>query len=87
MSDRIEEAFNQNIETIYQIRIKGHLEKQWSDWFDGMKITLKDNGETLLTGTITDQSQLHGLLKKIRDLGMPLISIIDISSDENKHKQ
>jgi hypothetical protein len=59
---------------VYQIRIKGHLGRQWSDWFEGLAITLEDNGETLLTGPVIDQAALHGLLKKVRDLGMPLIS-------------
>lgn len=86
MSDKIKEVLNQNINTLYQIRLKGHLGAQWSEWFNGMTITLENSGDTLLTGIITDQSQLHGLLKKIRDLGMPLISINDINSDEIKNK-
>jgi len=60
---------------IYQIRIKGHLGYQWTDWFEGLTITLEDNGETLLTGPVVDQAALHGLLKKVRDLGMPLLSV------------
>ena len=60
---------------IYQIRIKGHLGSQWTDWFEGLTITLEDNGDTLLTGPVVDQAALHGLLKKVRDLGMPLISV------------
>ncbi len=59
---------------VYQIRLKGHLGTQWTDWFGGMTITLQANGETLLTGPVVDQAALHGLLKKVRDLGMPLIS-------------
>jgi len=61
--------------TFYQIRIKGHLGVQWTDWFGGLTITLEDNGDTLLTGPVVDQAALHGLLKKVRELGMPLISI------------
>ena len=59
----------------YQIRIKGHLGDQWTDWFDGLAITLEDNGDTLLTGSVTDQVALHGLLRKVRDLGMHLVSV------------
>jgi len=60
---------------IYQIRIKGHLGSQWTDWFEGLTITLEDDGDTLLTGPVGDQAALHGLLKKVRDLGMPLVSV------------
>jgi len=61
--------------TIYQIRIKGHLGQQWADWFEGLAITLEENGDTLLTGPVVDDAALHGLLKKVRDLGMPLLSV------------
>ena len=61
---------------VYQIKIKGHLGQQWSDWFGGLSITLEDNGETLLTGPVVDQAALHGVLRKVRDLGMPLVSAI-----------
>jgi hypothetical protein len=63
---------------VYQIRIKGHLSNQWADWFGGVNITLEDNGNTLLTGPEIDQAALHGLLKKVRDLGMPLISVMQV---------
>ncbi len=59
----------------YEIRIKGHLNDQWVDWFDGLTITLTDDGNTVLSGAIIDQSALHGTLKKIRDLGLTLISV------------
>jgi hypothetical protein len=59
----------------YQIRIEGHLGQQWADWFEGMSITPEDGGDTLLTGPLADQAALHGLLKKVRDLGMTLVSI------------
>ena len=63
---------------VYQIRIKGHLGPQWTDWFGSMTITLEDNGDTLLTGPVADQAALHGLLKRVRDLGMPLISALRV---------
>ena len=66
---------------VYQIRIKGHLGSGWTDWFGGMAVTLEDNGETLLTGPVVDQAALHGLLRKARDLGMPLISAIRVNPD------
>ena len=67
---------------IYQIRIKGHLGSQWSDWFEGLTITLEEDGNTLLTGPVVDDAALHGLLKKVRDLGMPLLSVNRIESDQ-----
>jgi hypothetical protein len=63
---------------VYQIRIQGHLGSEWTDWFEGLTLTLEDNGETLLTGPVVDQAALHGLLRKVRDLGMPLISVIRV---------
>ena len=65
---------------LYQIRIKGHLESRWTDRFEGMTITLEENGETLLSGPVADQAALHGLLKKARDLGMPLVSVCPVTS-------
>jgi hypothetical protein len=60
---------------IYQIRIKGHLDSQWSDWFGGLTITLEEDGNTLLSGPVADQAALYGLLKKVRNLGLPLVSV------------
>jgi hypothetical protein len=62
----------------YQIRIKGHLRPQWTDWFEGLAITLEEGGNTLLTGPVIDQAALYGLLRKVRDLGMPLLSVNSI---------
>lgn len=64
---------------VYQIRLKGHLGSHWSDWFGGLTITLEDNGETLLTGPVVDQAALHGVLRKVRDLGMPLLSVVCVN--------
>lgn len=67
---------------VYQIRIKGHLNDQWADWFEGMTITLEENGNTLLTGSVIDQAKLYGLLKKIRDVGMTLLSVNGVDLDQ-----
>jgi hypothetical protein len=66
----------------YQIRIKGYLDNRWAKWFEGMSIMLEDDGETVLTGLVVDQSALHGLLRKVRDLGMPLLSVNRIEPDQ-----
>jgi len=63
---------------IYQIRIEGHLGPRWSRWFEGLTITPEGDGETLLTGPVADQAALHGLLRKVRDLGIPLISAVRV---------
>jgi hypothetical protein len=79
--------------TVYQIRIKGYLGRQWTDWFGGLTITLEEDGETLLSGPVVDQAALHGLLKKVRDLGMPLLSVNRVEpgqadvSDANQYKE
>src|SRR3954463_15153279 len=58
---------------LYEIRLKGHLDDKWTDWFDGLTITRPDNGETLLRGQVVDQAALHGVLRQVRDLGLPLL--------------
>ena len=60
---------------IYEIRVKGQLDSQWSVWFDGLEVIPLENGETLITGTIRDQSALHGILARVRNLGLPLLSV------------
>lgn len=66
----------------YEIRLRGHLDDRWADWFDGLTITREANGETLLTGLVVDQAALHGVLRKIRDLGLPLLSVIRVAPEQ-----
>ena len=66
---------------VYEIRLKGHLQARWAKWFEGLTIRLEDNGDTLLTGPLVDQAALHGLLKKVRDLGLPLLSVNSVEPD------
>lgn len=75
MSDEFTSQTDPDQPVVYQIRIKGHLGPQWTEWFDDMAVTRDENGETLLTGPVTDQAALHGLLKKVRDLALPLLSV------------
>ncbi len=66
----------------YEICVRGHLASRWSAWFDGMTLTRHDDGTTVIHGTITDQSALHGLLRKLNDLGVPLISVTSTAAHE-----
>jgi hypothetical protein len=75
MSDKPRSDEKRNQAPSYEIRLKGHLDSQWTDWFGGLTITIEEDGTTLLTGPVIDQAALHGLLKKVRDLGMPLVSV------------
>jgi hypothetical protein len=84
MSNEINSGSDPGQPLVYQIRIKGDLGTQWTDWFGGLTITLEDNGETLLTGPVVDQSALHGLLRKVRDLGMPLLSVIRVEPGQTE---
>ena len=67
--------------TCYEIRLKGHLDDRWAEWFEGLTITLEEDGNTLLTGPVIDQAALHGLLKKVRDLGLPLVSVSSVEPE------
>ena len=82
MSNELHPKTDPNQPMVYQIRIKGHLGSQWTGWFGGLTITLEDNGDTLLTGSVVDQAALYGLLRKVRDLGMPLLSVNSVVPGE-----
>ena len=71
----------------YEIRIEGHLGASWAAWFEEMSIQHEENGETVLTGQLCDQTALHGVLMRIRDLGLPLVEVKRIMGDENPKKQ
>ncbi len=75
MSNKINPRTNPGQTNIYEIRVKGHLGRQWTEWFGGLTITLEDDGVTLLTGPVIDQAAMYGLLKKLSDLGMLLLSV------------
>ena len=76
MANKLNATTDPSQPMVYQIRIRGHLGRQWTDWFGGLTVTQEENGDTLLTGPVVDQAALHGLLRKVRDLGMPLLSVI-----------
>ena len=80
MSDKQEFDDKYDKNQCYEIRLKGHLDDSWAEWFEGLTITLEEDGDTLLSGPIIDQAALHGLLKKVRDLGMPLVSVSPIEN-------
>jgi hypothetical protein len=71
---------------VYQIRIKGHLGRNFTDWFEGLAIQLTDNSETLLTGQVVDQATLYGLLRKVRDVGLPLLSVVRVEAGQGDAK-
>jgi hypothetical protein len=75
MSDALNPERDPCLPVLYQIRVQGQLGSQWTAWFEGLTITLEEDGDTLLTGPVIDQAALHGLLKKVRDLGLPLVSV------------
>ena len=75
MSNKLDTNADPAKPMVYQIRLKGHLGRHWTDWFEGLTITLEDSGDTLLRGPGVDQASLPGLLRKVRDLGLPLISV------------
>ena len=82
MANQLNPQTDLNQPMIYQIRLRGHLGSQWVEWFGGLIITLETDGDTLLTGPVVDQAALHGLLKKVRDLGIPLISVMQVQAGQ-----
>jgi len=82
MSNKLNPKTGPSEPPLYQIRVQGHLGHQWADWFEGLTITLEDNGDTLLAGPVVDQAALHGLLRKVRDLGMPLLSVMCVNPSQ-----
>jgi len=66
----------------YEIRLKGHLDNRWATWFDGLTLTTRNDGTTVIHGLVVDQSALHGLLQKVRDVGLPLISVTRVETDQ-----
>ena len=76
MANACDSTTDQSEPPTYEIRISGHLGPRWADWFEGLTITPEDNGDTLLTGPVVDQAALHGLLRRVRDLGLPLLSVV-----------
>ena len=66
----------------YEIRVKGHLDSRWGLWFDGMGLTHESDGTTLIHGPVVDQAALYGLLQKIRDMGLPLVSVTQVEPDQ-----
>ena len=66
----------------YEIRLKGHVERRWAAWFDGLTLTRESDGTTLIHGPVVDQAALHGLLQKVRDMGLPLVSVTQVDPDQ-----
>jgi hypothetical protein len=87
MSNKLNSKTESRQPLVYQIRIKGHLGQQWMDWFEGLTITLEEGGDTLLTGPLVDQAALHGLLKKVRDLALPLVSVNPVETHPYRSKK
>lgn len=83
MSDDSSVENNAGQPVVYQIRLKGHLSVHWADWFDGLAIRLEENGDSVLTGPLVDQAALYGLLRRVRDLGLPLLSVTQVKANQS----
>jgi hypothetical protein len=84
MSNKLDPKTGSGQPPVYEITLNGHLSAEWTAWFDGLTVTLEDNGETRLTGAVVDQAALHGLLKKVRDLGLPLVSVVRLEPGQSE---
>lgn len=82
MSERDVSTAEHDQPELTEIRVKGHLDNRWTDWFDGLTITREENGDTLLAGPVVDQAALHGILRKVRDLGLPLVSVMHVAPQQ-----
>ena len=87
MANNLDAHIDPDQPMVYQIRVRSHLGADWADWFEGLTITCEENGDMLLTGPVIDQAALHGLLRKVRDLGMPLVSVNPVRSTETHLKK
>ncbi len=81
------ESRSMMVQERYQIRVKGHLSEQWHGWFDGLTITNVEQGEAILSGPLPDQAALHGVLTKIRDLGLPLLAVHRVATESSEKGQ
>jgi hypothetical protein len=87
MSETLASMEDHHEPQLYEIRLKGHLDDRWAEWFEGLTITLEDDGNTLFTGPVVDQAALHGLLKRVRDLGMTLVSVNFVNPGQAKPEE
>ncbi len=86
MSNGLDPAIKPDRPRVYRIRVRGHLAGDWAEWFGGLAVTLEEDGDTLLTGPVVDQAALYGLLKKVRDLGLPLLSVNCVEAGQADRK-
>ncbi len=82
MTNKPNQKPDANEQAVWEIRVQGHLGKEWTGWFLGLAVILEDNGDTRLTGPVADQAALHGLIRKIRDAGMPLVSVVRLAQNK-----